>query len=496
MTTRIDAPPSSSQLDSLTYINIGKGGCLNGSLGTDTKAIDEILKYLASADVNKVVLHFHGGLVSAEAGQLTVSSMVPLYQSAGSHPIVFIWETGFLDTMKKNLSQIHQTTLFKKVLAYAVQQLGKRLHILIPGRGEGQVESLETIERKINMPGGLETYEAGARGGSQTLTQEKLEDMRLEVQEELTFQIENDISRDVELKEILTDPTTQTPLLDENKITDGKGPGGRGIISAAKLAFSIAQIVYHTAKRYLHKRSHGFGPTVVEEILRELYLADLGAWVWGGMKNVAEHMWLPNDGLTGSTTHGGRYLLDGIARVQKSKPSLTVDLVGHSAGSIAICHLLQTASAQNLGLAIRKVILMAPACTSRLFLDEIVRHPDRYAECWFFTMDDDYEQKNHLVEVVYERSLLYLISGILEPAEVDIPIAGMMRFLSGGEPFLQPDLEEIRRFLFSTGPQRTVLSLSSAITPTAPVGLRSNSSRHQDFNTDHDTRDSLVAIIR
>jgi hypothetical protein len=71
-----------------------------------------------------------------------------------------------------------------------------------------------------------------------------------------------------------------------------------------------------------------------------------------------------------------------------------------------------------------------------------------------------------------------------------------MRFLSGGDPFVQPELEETRRYLFSTGPQRTVLSLSSTIAPTARVGLRSNSSRHQDFNTDQDTRESLVTIIR
>lgn len=496
MVTPIDSPSSTPELDPLTYVNVGRNGCLNGSLRTKAQDIDKILEHLASSGVNKAVLHFHGGLVDAEAGQLTASALVPLYISAGSHPIVFIWETGFLDTIKKNLIEIHQTTLFKKVLAYAVQQLGKRLHIPIPGRGDGQVEPLESVEQKIDTPGGLESYEAGARGGGQTLTEEKVEDMRLEVQEELTFQIENDLSGDKELRAILTDPSSQTQLLDENKVTDGKGPGGRGIISAAKLAASIAKIVYHTAKRYFRKRSHGFGPTVVEEVLRELYMADLGAWVWAGMKHIAEQMWLPNDGLSGEETHGGRYLLDGIARIQKNKPSLVVDLVGHSAGSIAICHLLRTAATNNVGITIRKIILMAPACTSRLFLDEIVRHPERYDECWFFTMSDDYEEKNHLVEVVYERSLLYLISGILEPAEVDIPIVGMMRFLSGGDPFIQPDLEEIRRFLFSTGPQHTVLSLSSTIAPTAPVGLRSNSSRHQDFNTDQDTRDSLVAIIR
>ena len=495
MSTSNQSNPLPLQLDPLTYINVGKDGCLNGSLGTDTKAIDEIFAYLASPNATKVILHFHGGLVNAEAGQLTATSMVPLYKSVPRHPIVFIWETGFLDTIKKNLTQIHQTTIFQKVLAYAVQQLGKRLHIPIPGRGDGQVEPLETVEMKINTPGGLETYEAGARGGSQTLTEDKVEDLRLEVQEEVAYQLENDIASDPELKQILSISAAQNTLLDESKISEGKSAEGRALISVTKLAFSIAQVVYHTARRYLQKRSHGFGPTVVEEILRELYLADLGAWVWGGMKKVAEDMWLPNDGLTEKAIHGGRYFLDGLARIQK-KTGLTIDLVGHSAGSIAICHLLKTAATNNLGLAIRKIILMAPACTSQLFLEEIVHHPERYSECWFFTMNDSYEQQNHLAEIVYDRSLLYLISGILESDEVDIPIAGMMRFLAGDDPFSKPEFEEIRRFLFSTGPQRTVLSLSSTVAPNAPPGLRSNSARHQDFNTDPDTLESLVAILR
>jgi hypothetical protein len=492
----LQSPLPDPPLDPLTYVNVGKSGCLNGVLGTDTKAIDAIFEHLEKPEVTKIVLHFHGGLVNAEAGQLTAATMVPLYTSAGSHPVVFIWETGFLDTIKKNLTQIHQTTLFKKVLAYAVQQLAKRLHIPVPGRGEGQLEPLETVAAKIDAPGGLETYEDGARGGSERLTDEKIEEMRLQVQEEVTFQIENDIARDPELNIVLTHQVNETPLLDQKKIFDRKTSEGRGILSVSKLAFAIAQVVYRTAKRYLHKRQHGFGPTVVEEVLRELYMADLGAWVWKGMKDVAEQTWLPNNNLEGKAVHGGRYLLDGIARIQGRKPSLIVDLVGHSAGSIAICHLLRTSAESGLNLAVRRVVLLAPACTSHLFLTEVVRHPERYSECWLFTMTDAYEQKNHLVEVVYDRSLLYLISGILESQEVDLPIAGMMRFESGGEPFDRSDLNEIRRFLFSDGPQRTVLSLTSVTAPTAPVGLRSNSARHQDFNTDGDTQESLIALIR
>lgn len=89
-------PSLSSQvdLDKLTYINVGAEGKLNGKLHTTAEDIDAILARLQMADVSKVLLHFHGGLVNEEAGELTARRVVPLYQSAGAHPVVFIWETG------------------------------------------------------------------------------------------------------------------------------------------------------------------------------------------------------------------------------------------------------------------------------------------------------------------------------------------------------------------------------------------------------------------
>ena len=109
-------PPPSGPLDKLTYINIGAKGTLSGKLHTTSSDIDAILDHLRTK-ADKVVLHFHGGLVSAEAGELTARSFVPLYKSAGAHPVVFIWETGFLETILHNLDDIQNTVLFKKILA-------------------------------------------------------------------------------------------------------------------------------------------------------------------------------------------------------------------------------------------------------------------------------------------------------------------------------------------------------------------------------------------
>jgi hypothetical protein len=55
----------------------------------------------------------------------------------------------------------------------------------------------------------------------------------------------------------------------------------------------------------------------------------------------------------------------------------------------------------------------------------------------------------------------------------------------------------VKDFLLpAEGPQTTVLSRTSVNDPTAKTGFRSNSARHQDFNTDADTQDSLVTLIQ
>jgi hypothetical protein len=491
-----------TDLDKLTYINIGAHGKLNGKLHTAAADIDSILAFIRQANTPKIVLHFHGGLVSEEAGELTAQRMVPLYKSAGSHPVVFIWETGFLETVEHNLGDIQNTKLFKKILAYAVQQLAKRLNIPTLSRGAGQREDVNAIEARLFSPGGLQSYEttvfdAQARGGAAQLSSADVETIQEQSQAEIEEQLQTELAEDEVLTTMLTREVPSTRLLDPDKVAEGKVDAARGIISIAKLAYSISMVVYHTAQRYLNHRDHGFGATVVEETLREFYMADFGAWVWSGMKAAAQEMWSPNPGLTGDQLHGGRYLLEGLSKLQLERPSLIVDLVGHSAGSIAICMMLKTADSDHIPVKFRNLILMAPACTSTLFHGEIALHPERYQQFRMFTMTDDFETANHLLSIIYNRSLLYLISGVLESDEVDIPIAGMMRFDTGKDPFTASMLADVRNFLSPAGgSQRNVLARTMVTDPSAASGFRSNAARHQDFNTDADTQDSLVEMIK
>ena len=102
----------------------------------------------------------------------------------------------------------------------------------------------------------------------------------------------------------------------------------------------LAKIVFKVIKRFRNGSDHGFYPTVVEEIIRELYIAELGAWVWDAMKTKALNMWKDNDSRVGADQFVGSCFLTALQQYLKLFPTTQVNLVGHSAGTISICHLL------------------------------------------------------------------------------------------------------------------------------------------------------------
>jgi len=119
-------------------------------------------------------------------------------------------------------------------------------------------------------------------------------------------------------------------------------------------------------------------------------------------------------------------------------------LVGHSTGAIYITQLIReahrlwvhgTAATQKVN-----VILLAPAVTYETLGQMIDEAGGRVADLRIFTMQDDYEQadwvlseylesRTTLLSRFYDKSLLYAVSGIFEPARyADEPLIGMARF--------------------------------------------------------------------
>ena len=479
-------------LDKKYYINVGPNGTFkpSGEVHTTTNDIDAIFTHLETKKIHRLGLYFHGGLVKERAGLQTAENMVEVFESAESHPVSFVWETGFLEILTQNFTELRETGLFKKILKYAIKQLSKRLGG-IGAKGDSSGLTFDEIEAELRAEGNFGDLDEAARGGAAAIHEADLDAIQQEVQAELDAEFESD----PEIEPLIRDEAPKTRLLNDNFPKLIESEEAKGIFSWATLAKAIANVVYRVLKRFIKKHDHGFYPTLMEEVLREFYMDDFGAWVWGNMKEVAEEMWAPNDDLNGDDRHPGRYFLEKLQALQTANPNFEVDLVGHSAGSIAICHLLKTVAENNFRIRIRKVAFLAPAATVDLVHREVISHTNRYSQFRSFTMHDDFESKDVLVPGLYTRSLLYLISGILENGD-DVPIAGMEHYYSGQEPYDEPMLIQHADFLKATNQDRLVLSRSSVLNPDANEGLRTNAERHGDFDDNAETRESLTHYLK
>jgi hypothetical protein len=477
------------------YLSVGLNGSFTqtGNQCTTSSNIDNLFKHLSNTEAKKLVLYFHGGLVNEQNGLETAKRMYNLLNQE-AYTVTFVWKTGFLETLKQQLEAIYNSQLFKKVAKYVSFRSSNRLGGG-SGRGSGQVMTLDEIELELQQENPFDRLDKVARQEAEQLSERKLQDVNYQLLEEL----QADLDRDSQFDNLIRDPQfdrLSIPQLEGIEEQETEIERGGGFITLGKLT----QVAFNVIKRHWQKRDHGFYPTVMEEILRAIYLNYLGKQIWDRMKNTAKGMWKPNQGEINADNYVGTYFLEKLISLQKEKPDLVIDLVGHSAGSICICHLINAIAERYSNFNVRNVLFMAPACTSDLFYENIVTKTDLYQNFRMFTMRDDLETKDFLVPRIYTRSLLYFISGVLEDT-ADKPIAGLEFHLKGKSPgehdaFIHygdddAKLRAIREFLLTPGSNRLVLSK----TITANSGLNSNSNRHGDFDSDEITLKSLRAII-
>lgn len=469
-------------------INVGPQGTFkpSGSYHTLPLNIDEIFLKYEKEKVEKITIYFHGGLVNEKNGLETAIKMQKHFISIGQTPLCFVWETGLLETVSSNIAKISETKLFGKLIKILVKKLSEKLGFdLADGRGAGVAMSDLQIDAALSKRVPFEDYTqtklqvAGRGADASTNLPDKAEDL----EGEFKYEIEADFDLPSILKESkLTIPTSC-------------GVQSRGIIDTALLIKHIAKIAFQVIKRFVEKRDHDFYPTLIEEFLRELYIAELGAWVWNNMKVKSMDMWKDNAGLSGTNQYAGRYLFDKLVEYHKKHPELQVNLVGHSAGSIAICNLIRMSSSAYPNLVYNNIIFMAPACRIDLFRDEIVSHQNRFKTFRMFTMTDANEKHDILVPYIYTHSLLYLISGILEDEgkEYDGYILGLERDIKANHPYdTVQEILDSKGFLFASNSFRAVFSQTE---DNANEGLKTKSLSHGGFDDDDETIRSIKYML-
>ena len=502
-----------ADLEKLFYINVGKDGSFapsgNPKYNTTAEDIDKIFVALKEKNQRKLLLYFHGGLVNADNGMITAKRIVSYAKrdtaNSSSYPICFVWETGFVETLLQNFDTIKKSAFFKKLLIKIIKVAGKKLgvdidDVLIGSKG---ISSMSEEEIRIQLEKDAPFENTFENLGKRSFTLKNTSATNIEndafyetvIKPEVQADLEEEISNDpIFINLASTEKSAEEAKLMKNDLADTASNGEKGILTFAKLVAAAVKITIAVIKRHMKKRDHGFYPTIIEEVFREIYIADIGSWIWSRMKDKAKNMW-GDDDFSGQSEkwHAGTYLLHKLKKYQDEVGELTIDLIGHSAGSIVICELVDAISKRNIDLKFRNIVFMAPACRCDLFAETVLKQQGLFKGLRIFTMLDSYEQKDHLVPVLYPRSLLYFISGILEENEFDAYILGMQRHIIGNKPYDNVELlKNINNYLVLEN--RMVYAVTKA---EAPEGFRSGSMKHADFDNDGEvTLDSIFYLLK
>jgi hypothetical protein len=485
------------------YINL-RNGMFDSTNSDDLKHL--FTRFASDPNRARLVVHFHGGLVNEKTGMAIAEHLLPVYHSAGSYPVFFVWESGLLEVLSHNLSEISSEKIFQLLLKNLLQFTVAKLKQKAVARGR-LLELPNDLEVKAELDRREIATPYAALDQIILTPGEKLQDVE---EQQFLNQISADREIELEANKIADSflsardmdvyrqishgtsvrgslRTLMSPsIMDEIRSEELATGKSKGFLTTAFILKHALSILRRTVNRFARQRSHGVYTTIIEELLREFYLSNVGEVIWRLMKQDTE------DAFKGDPLlYGGTAFLEGIKAHWLAGGHPRIILVGHSTGAVYICHFLKYAQ-KRLPIDIKfDVIFLAPACTFNLFSSTLQDSAGRISGIRIFGMQDKVERANQLVPVLYPHSLLYFVSGILEN-EADMPIMGMQRFYSGVSPFDAagyPDIEKVR--IFIQKPECKVWSVELS-----GPGRMSRCTRHTDFDEEEDTINSLQYIIR
>ncbi|MEU6767420.1 hypothetical protein ABZ916_33565 [Streptomyces sp. NPDC046853] len=482
---------------------------------TTTADIDSLVAGLK--DRPRVVLHFHGGLIDDTLGFATAQRLAPVYEAAGVDPVFFVWSSGLLETLRGNLPRILNESVFRtllnRVTRYATGAVFGQ-----PGQralGAAPTPSTRAVAAELaRVRSGQEPYarmivppdvppltepEQTAIAAELSADTELAERTREIVNSVLDEDKAQTNEPAVAAREVIGGRAATVTLMSPDVVAalaDRAGTGERALVSTALVVRKTVRVVAAVVGRFRQRTDHGLYPTVVEEILREFYLANAGAAIWDAMKRqTADTFTAPDDEI-----RAGRYFLDRFAELLAAGTRPQVTVVGHSAGAVFIGNLLDDLVRRRAAVddplpadfRLRDVVLLAPACTVGQLAPVVRRQSELFDRFRMFTMTDPAERADHLVPFLYPRSLLYFISGVLErgPAgqSAVTPIAGMQHWYLDAAA-VGPDSRDLRGFL-RADPERTVWSPGDG-----GPGLSAGARSHVAFDNDPQVLASVAAML-
>lgn len=452
-------------MNDTNYINVVSG--LNTSI--DNTMLEATTK-------DKIILYFGGGLSSnkyirEQLGPLLLETTFHPANIPNSHPVIVQWETSpfEIDSIESIAKEILGANNIEKIRNWLKRKLGIEAKGLIPYRPENEAA------KELLLSAGFTEKEIES------------DDVITLSDGEIEFKMEQFISKDGD------DVKESLQSIDENIMKNS---------SQKMIPLKTILVLYKILKRFVRQTDHGTYTTIVEELLRYAIianssLADLAQGHWKCVYETSAKMW---------TEKAGEYFLEKLNEHCKTNSNFRVDLVSHSAGSIAICHLIEEIAKQYPNIKIGNILPIAPAVRMKLFEDTIMKNHSVFENFRMFTLSDQAECEDKLFWHIYPHSLLYFVSGVAEEEGLaDMSILGMHRYFSPDrEPYNSPrygnttyrekfgDLQKIREYLSQEG--KVVLSPNN-VNPYLNPGFASDGTGHENTKLPNKSPELAKSII-
>lgn len=413
----------------------------NGRFADDGRAqFDRLVAALEAADEPRLLVHVHGGLVSKAKGDEIASDLDkacaygPLH-AEGWTTAYFIWESSVREAIRNNQDELaSQPLLLRYILALAAWIMGDG-KLLQADTDEALRLAMEYLDRTDPPDLGPIGDDLDKAQGVDALAEDQLLDTRLAERLRADPELRR-LHAKVEAAAVEGGEAADldTPVLERVRArrTIGSKMDTKGM-GAAELALIPLLVAagFRVIVRLLRGRDHGAYCTIVEEVLRAVYLAKCGAQAWTLMKqDTADHF--------AKDAPGDLLLSQLISMAEDGKP-VRVLFVGHSAGAVMASYFANATPRLPQGLTL-DYALLAPAVRMDLAADLLTVRPRGLDHMRVFTMDDERERRDNLDDTpfgkLYPRSLLYLIAGVLEETSqhgsyADAPLVGLQRHLQG-----------------------------------------------------------------
>lgn len=447
-------------LNKKQYIAIGKDGKLSdyGSYRTSHSDIESLVAYLKEKNIKKLAIYCHGGLVNEHDGATAIDTVLSVLndnKDENFHSIGFVWKTGVGEIFKEKIIQILSnglsSLLVNRMISYVRRRLG---HSILD-------DDFYTIQRYLDGKFVIDDVlrhegEPNFTGDNKSknkqfsdFNEHSLDDDLNRDAEDLIAELDelNDPKIDSMWSDFGSDESINFDLLNDifsdfnehGELYRNSLNKSTKYLGRIKMVYRIISGIY---RRFKNGTWHGNHATVVEEILRVIYVDDITRVFWDEMKNKAAKMWEE-----GSAAN----LL--FAKINNECTNIEIEFIGHSAGANCGAGMLKYLANETVdNIKVNTISLLAPATDYDLFRDSYMAYRNTYKTFSMYAMTDIAERQDNLIDIpvfrhLYPSSLLYLISGIME-SKIDTRLVGMQRFGLESYRNRHPGNDDVYNFLY------------------------------------------------